>query len=341
MASIEISVIIVAHSREEYILSAVESVLQQTLPRGLYEVIVVKNFKNQKIDEYLKKEKVRSIYTQSSKVGSKFSEGILSANGDIICFLEDDDLFFPGKLKFVRDTFMANSQLVFLHNSFHTIDSRGTVQPNPYYLQLKNTVVISRLDKNERDISGILSQHAFHNISSISIRKMLIKGNGDEFREVSKIPDSFLFFQSLDSPWELMFTSELLTSFRVHQSLSHAKVSNVQEFSKWISGTNETLIREMAKTREVTCGSLTRDILQFYILEYKILMGLSSKGRNKLSLKEHSNYLSLSKKLGLTHGRRIYLAGILGKFLPVLVSIIYYFRYKNFMNPYSPELDPN
>jgi glycosyltransferase involved in cell wall biosynthesis len=39
-----ISVIITAHNRREFLLDAVNSALNQTLPKDEYEIIIVKNF---------------------------------------------------------------------------------------------------------------------------------------------------------------------------------------------------------------------------------------------------------------------------------------------------------
>jgi len=50
-----ISVIITAYDRKKYLLGAVQSALNQTLPKDLYEVIVIKNFRDETIDRQLEK----------------------------------------------------------------------------------------------------------------------------------------------------------------------------------------------------------------------------------------------------------------------------------------------
>jgi glycosyltransferase involved in cell wall biosynthesis len=44
-----ISVIITVHKRKESSLEAVDSAINQTLPKDEYEIIVVKNFKDERI----------------------------------------------------------------------------------------------------------------------------------------------------------------------------------------------------------------------------------------------------------------------------------------------------
>ena len=45
-----ISVIIIAYKRKEFLLGAIKSVLNQTLDKKYYEIIVVKNYKDDAID---------------------------------------------------------------------------------------------------------------------------------------------------------------------------------------------------------------------------------------------------------------------------------------------------
>lgn len=50
-----ISVIVIGYKRKTYIREAVISILNQTLDREKYEVIVVKSFKDKKLDSFMKK----------------------------------------------------------------------------------------------------------------------------------------------------------------------------------------------------------------------------------------------------------------------------------------------
>ena len=90
---INISVIIVAYNRKMYVKQAVESVLNQTYDKNKYEIIVVKNFHDEDIDKFLIANKVNNIFSLNDEYGKQLSIGISNSNGDIICFLDDDDLF--------------------------------------------------------------------------------------------------------------------------------------------------------------------------------------------------------------------------------------------------------
>ena len=71
-----ISVIITAHNRREFLLEAVNSALNQTLPKDEYEIIVVKNFENKRIDKFLEEHNVKNIVTKEEPLGAKIVKGV-------------------------------------------------------------------------------------------------------------------------------------------------------------------------------------------------------------------------------------------------------------------------
>jgi Glycosyl transferase family 2. len=48
-----ISVIVVTYNRKEFIKNAIRSVYNQLLDKRLYEMIVVKNFEDKDVDDYI------------------------------------------------------------------------------------------------------------------------------------------------------------------------------------------------------------------------------------------------------------------------------------------------
>jgi glycosyltransferase involved in cell wall biosynthesis len=48
-----ISVIIIAYNRKIFLKDAIKSVLNQSLDRNLYEIIIVKNFNDKDIDDFI------------------------------------------------------------------------------------------------------------------------------------------------------------------------------------------------------------------------------------------------------------------------------------------------
>ena len=69
----EISVIIMCYNRRNFLCDAVRSVLNQTLNKSLFEIIVVKNFKSP-IDEYLSRNKIITILDKQKNAGKAGAE---------------------------------------------------------------------------------------------------------------------------------------------------------------------------------------------------------------------------------------------------------------------------
>ena len=94
------SVIIPTFSRIDFLERALESVDRQTYQD--YEIIVVNDNPEDKdsIDNLTTKfNKVKIIHHAYSKGGNAArNSGILNSNGEIIAFLDDDDLWLPEKL---------------------------------------------------------------------------------------------------------------------------------------------------------------------------------------------------------------------------------------------------
>jgi len=119
-----ISVLILAHDRRKYLFDAVNSVLSQDLPREKYEVIVVKYELDgdKEIDKKLEELGVRVINTKEVSLGAKIAIGAEEAKGEILAFLEDDDLFLPGKLSRVYEVFKNDEKIGYYHNEMIFFD---------------------------------------------------------------------------------------------------------------------------------------------------------------------------------------------------------------------------
>ncbi len=120
-----ISVIIVAYNRREFIREAVKSVANQTLPKDEYELIVVKNFEDAYVDEVVKNMKGKSLLADLISYGATVTLAIEKAEGDVICFLDDDDMYSPWRLEVIRDKFKHNPSLIYYHNNVLVVDELG------------------------------------------------------------------------------------------------------------------------------------------------------------------------------------------------------------------------
>lgn len=94
-----VSVIIPTHNREHYVMEAVNSVLQQTVPA--FELIVVDDGSTDGSARLLESlgSKLRYVYQPNRGIGAARNAGVACATGEFIAFLDDDDVWLPDKLQ--------------------------------------------------------------------------------------------------------------------------------------------------------------------------------------------------------------------------------------------------
>jgi glycosyltransferase involved in cell wall biosynthesis len=94
-----VSVIIPAYNAARYITEAVDSVLAQTCPPA--EVLIIDDGSTDNTEGQLRKydDRVRYIYQQNQGVASARNRGMREAQGNLIAFLDADDVWHPEKLR--------------------------------------------------------------------------------------------------------------------------------------------------------------------------------------------------------------------------------------------------
>ena len=92
-----VSVVIPLHNGERFVAQAIESALAQTWPRT--EVIVVDDGSTDGSPEIARGYPVRLVRQENLGAGAARNRGFAEAGGDLITFLDQDDLFLPEKLE--------------------------------------------------------------------------------------------------------------------------------------------------------------------------------------------------------------------------------------------------
>lgn len=245
---INISVVIIAYLRKEYLVKAVESVLDQDFDRDKYEVIVVKNFSDSFIDEYLLENRIINILSTDQQIGKKFVEGLRISTGEIVCFLEDDDIFLKNKLIEVSKVFTKHPNLIYFHNNASFIDE------NDVHIENFDTVTtrkISRINevylKNENkdnEVFNLFDLGPYWNNSCISIRKSHFIANLTTLSNVKTIFDGAIFFSALCSIGDILLTGKVLNYYRMNRNsvTQVAKFNDEAQFRISLSNLDDNVI---------------------------------------------------------------------------------------------------
>jgi glycosyltransferase involved in cell wall biosynthesis len=255
----KISVIITAHDRKNYILECLKSALDQTIERNLYEIIVVKNFDDPYIDDFINNNGIINVKTNNDAIGEKFLLGIEHSSGDILCILNDDDLFTKNKLEYILYLFNENKNLIYYHNSFIKIGEHGEIQDNN--VELKRFTINTRsIDK--RELKTALSGLNTFNDSCASFKRKVLLDYKSMIVNIKANQDTILFLLSCKLDGILIGDNEKLTRFRVHVSTSTFYIANQEENIKKF---NNLINRRLNSYRFILPLFIKTDILYNYV----------------------------------------------------------------------------
>ena len=203
-----ISVIITAHNRREFLLDAVNSALNQTLPKDEYEIIVVKNFEDERIDKFLEEHGVKNIVTNEGPFGADLARGVEESKGEVISLLDDDDLWLPQKLEKVKQVFQ-NENVIYYHNNLYNF--YGSLSIDSLIDKIKSNKDSGKLQKlTIHDMNKSLSPPV--NNSSITVRKKIFSKNVlDKIKNVHLMADVLLFYLAYCNNGYFVFDDEILT----------------------------------------------------------------------------------------------------------------------------------
>lgn len=222
MSSPYLSVIVVFHSRTTYLRAALESVTKQTTTPANYEVVLVGPALPANPDEAAALQRYRFVASDSPGLGGKIVAGIENSSGEVITFLEDDDLLEAHRLERIRDAFMNDASLTYFQNGIRPIDAEGLPYPwrFPHDTALRRWRALGPFDLRAPARAGelrILAKiPAGFNTSSIALRRSIVMEALDYIERANLISDVAALYLALSQPGTLRFDPEPLTVFRIH-----------------------------------------------------------------------------------------------------------------------------
>lgn len=205
----DISIIVTDFNRLQYINYALSSI-----PIHGIETILVTNMNENRIYN----DKVKYIFDEGKTYGNMLKVAIQESKGDIICFLEDDDVFSPDKIKYIKKIFSSNPDLSYYHNSHFKIDGAGRRFDN----ERKKECLLFKPFESYHEVKRVMNRDVDHNLSSVTIKKQYV--SSDELATLSKINlsvDTYMFAISLKDGTVLIDDNRLLTGYRIHSSTSN------------------------------------------------------------------------------------------------------------------------
>ena len=227
---LKLTVILRIHDRTQFFRSAFGSILNQTYDANLLEIIVLTNLTD--VSDYFSNFNSLNLAVynyKDSSVAEVLWEGIGRSSGDVICFLDDDDLWRAGRLEKVHNMFMEYEKVGYYHNSVEPFTDMSNHVERKLYEVARNQGSLYVTNSHKRKLTRkITGYYPDFNMSSICIRRGIISKRLEQLRSLRTSPDTFIYFCALENDCDLFLDIEQLTLYR-HHSLNLTKNTAANE----------------------------------------------------------------------------------------------------------------
>lgn len=117
-----VSIIITNYNYGQFLREAIDSALNQSYPQ--IEVVVVDDGSTDNSQDIIKSygDKIVPVIKANGGQASAFNTGFAASRGDIICFLDSDDLFMPEKVAEIVDVFTSHQDVGWCYHLLQLMD---------------------------------------------------------------------------------------------------------------------------------------------------------------------------------------------------------------------------
>jgi glycosyltransferase involved in cell wall biosynthesis len=123
-----VSILINNYNYGRFLADAIDSALRQDYPN--VEVVVVDDGSNDHSREIILSygDLIKPVLKSNGGQASAFNAGVATSRGDLICFLDADDVFYPAKVSTIAERFLRNglnSKPMMIHHLANLKDAAG------------------------------------------------------------------------------------------------------------------------------------------------------------------------------------------------------------------------
>jgi len=258
-----VSVIVPTYNHGSFIGPALESLFRQIYPEEKREIIIVDDGSTDNTPELLKKfgQEIFYIRQQHRGIASARNAGISRAKGEIITFLDSDDLWYEERLLKVVERFIENPCAALVYHPIELIDIGGKTIKKNFYAAFGYEAGLSGWVGNE-----MASGKIFSGGSSFAFRKDIID-------KVSPLPEDIRrgidYYMTVTSscygPAE--YIPQILGKYRLHESnvTLFAGVDDrrtLTEINKDFAHTRQRVVEDISNRRNACAYKLDVTILR-------------------------------------------------------------------------------
>lgn len=206
-----VSVIMPAYNQEDFIQSSIESVLSQTYSN--WELVVINDGSTDRTKEVVESfsdQRIILINQENQGVSKTRNNGLAASKGELIAFLDADDLWLPKKLEKQVQQFQTLGENVgFIHAYYTEFDNRGEYSPKPFK-HLKGLNI-------DGDVKRSIVIHDFVATLTVMIKREVLESIGD-FDTTLSGPEDWDLWIRIAQKYQFGFIAEPLARYRLSAS---------------------------------------------------------------------------------------------------------------------------
>lgn len=142
------SIIITNYNYARFLPQAIDSALDQTYPHT--EVIVVDDGSTDDSRRIIAAygERVVAVFKENGGMGSAFNAGFAASRGDLVCFLDADDVFFPEKIAVLLAAWRSTPGASVLYHQLQGISAEGAPTGAPWPARVLRGDLADRVERS-------------------------------------------------------------------------------------------------------------------------------------------------------------------------------------------------
>jgi hypothetical protein len=225
VSGILISAVLTAHDRREFLPEAVASALAS----GADEVVVVRNFAGP-IEGA--EGRYHDVQCSNEETGVKEAVGLETARGDVVAFLDDDDLWDAAKVPHLRELFGDDPALAYYCHDQIPVDRSGR-PVDARHREWVRTDPRRFANWDGRDLRALFQEIWPGNNSSTAVRRSWAIGWTAALRDAGWAADRFWITAALLDHRTVHLEDTPLTRLRLHdRNMSQTRGATADEFRR-------------------------------------------------------------------------------------------------------------
>lgn len=210
-----VSIIMPAYNSELYIADSIESVVKQSYHN--WELIIVDDGSTDKTKEIIKchqekDNRIQYFYQENARQAKARNFGIKYSKGELLAFLDSDDLWLPQKLELSLKEFYSGNQDVLFTNAYIFSDNN----------QLSNLEILRDMKiipgeyKGDNGLSSFLWQNQVPILTVIAKKEAIIEVVGFNDENKFGTEDYELWLELLANGYVIRGVNITLSLYRIH-----------------------------------------------------------------------------------------------------------------------------